>query len=109
MGLWELIGVRWSLPFRILTTVPVFVGVDRGPVVIAFPYPYNFTLAESLRWLHLIVYHLIPEILFLGLGGVGWSWPAITYPPPCNFVPCGELSLIPLDSLPSHSGDSLVR
>ena len=44
------------------------VGVDRGPVVIAFPYPLNFTLAESLRWLHLIVYLLIPEIILVVIG-----------------------------------------
>ncbi len=43
-------------------------GVDRGPVVIAFPYPLNFILAESLRWLHLIVYLLIPEIILVVIG-----------------------------------------
>ena len=55
-------------------------GVDRGPVVIAFPYPRNFTLAENLCWLHLIVYPLIPEIILFFFFfwvdgesvGVGW-------------------------------------
>ncbi len=53
------------------------VGADRGPVVIAFPHPHNFTLVESLRWLHLIVYHLIPEMIlaFGGVDRVRWSLP----------------------------------
>ena len=41
------------------------VGVDRGPVVITFPYLHNFTLVESSCWLHWIVYHLVPEIILL--------------------------------------------
>ena len=80
-------------------------GVDRGSVVIAFPYPHNFTLVEGLCWLHLIVYHLIPEILLHACWNTGsrLELNGGCLSSSVQLIPREVLMLAPLDSRPSHS------